>query len=592
MQKISFIACHYTPLIIFIFSCWGIGNFFHRLITNEYKNETSLESALFTVLGMGIYICFLQVLAISGHLDFISLAALVGVGLLLGATTVQSGIAKILIDIKDIKKTKSLSENTLLIIIFLIALPTIFRPLKPPGGWDALMYHLPHAKQWATTGTLSVNEWLRYPWFPFNIELLYSASMVLVDDIMPQLLNATAGWFVAFILYKLARQHFNFWIAGISVTIWLLLTKSSFAKADVDILLTLFIFAASVTFYFWLEKPNNYSWLFISSFFMGIAVGSKYQALIYLPIFFITLVYKERNWRKLALAFLFFLIPCIYWYARNVMLTGDPFNPFGGKLFGFTDWNLGDYESQFLDLKRVKGWPNWMLWPAIISLCNNGFRDILLKRAILTFCIYAFSIWFMVSQYPRYLLPAVPLIILLAANGWYWLLCKAIDCGKWLKFNGSFMNSHKLQSYVLAIIIILMFVDGISSTSKSWKNIAINSYMREKFLTKKDPTHSVLTYTNKNFKGKTYQFGLENKLFYLDNETWGDHFGPGRYRDYAALESKDLYDRFKHENFKNLLLHTGNWQTIDTKERFNCYFSKKYEVSPVKLYLINEQPLC
>ena len=593
MQKISYIIWHYASLIVFIFSCWGMGNCTHKLINYGYKNVTSLESAIVTVLGLGIYICFLQILSISGHLTFVWLAFLLGFGVLAGLMNLQSDFPIWLTNFKHFNIRKSLNESTLLIILFLIALPTILLPLRPPGGWDALMYHLPHAKQWATTGTLTVNEWLRYPWFPFNIELLYSASMVVMGDIMPQILNATAGWLIAFILYKLARQHSNFWVAGISVIIWLLLTRSFFDTADVDIGLTLFIFCASVTFYFWLEKQDNLFWLLVSCFFMGLAAGSKYQALMFLPIFFITLVYKERNWRKLQLAFICFLIPCIYWYARNVMLTGDPFNPVGGKLFGFTDWNLGDFEYQFADLERVKGWPSWLLLPAIISLINSGFKNLLFKRAIFSFCIFSFSIWLIASHYPRYLMPALPLIILLAADGWYWLFSKIINSNDQFKFIGSFIeNSQKLKYFLFIIVTILMSVDGLIRASSAWNRIAINSSVREKILLKKDSTNAVLIYTNTNFKGKTYQFGLENKQYYLENETWGDHFGPGRYRDYANLESNKLYEKLKQENFRNLLIHSGNWRTIDTKEGFDCFFSEVYEVIPVKLYVINEKPVC
>lgn len=48
------------------------------------------------------------------------------------------------------------------------ARPTLFAPLGPPISWDELMYHLPQARQWALSGQLSVNEWLRYPWFLYN----------------------------------------------------------------------------------------------------------------------------------------------------------------------------------------------------------------------------------------------------------------------------------------------------------------------------------------------------------------------------------------------------------------------------------------
>ena len=72
---------------------------------------------------------------------------------------------------------------------------------------------------------------------------------------------------------------------------------------------------------------------------MGVAVGSKYQALFFLPFLAMTLVLVDRRPSTLLLVLVCLVVPCGYWYARNAIMTGDPFNPLGGKLFGFTDWN-------------------------------------------------------------------------------------------------------------------------------------------------------------------------------------------------------------------------------------------------------------
>ena len=34
-----------------------------------------------------------------------------------------------------------------LLLLLLDTLPTLFAPLRPPLAWDALMYHLPHARE-------------------------------------------------------------------------------------------------------------------------------------------------------------------------------------------------------------------------------------------------------------------------------------------------------------------------------------------------------------------------------------------------------------------------------------------------------------
>ncbi|WP_426341208.1 hypothetical protein ACN9MZ_05305 [Pseudoduganella sp. S-14] len=63
----------------------------------------------------------------------------------------------------------------MLLLLALTVLPTLIAPLCPPLALD---------------GRLNVNGWLRYPWFPFNADLLFSAAMLTYDDVMSHLLSA------------------------------------------------------------------------------------------------------------------------------------------------------------------------------------------------------------------------------------------------------------------------------------------------------------------------------------------------------------------------------------------------------------------
>ena len=57
------------------------------------------------------------------------------------------------------------------------------------------------------TGHLGVNEWLRYPWLPYNFDLLFATALVLGNDVLPQLIHACTGWATAWLLYRLALQY-------------------------------------------------------------------------------------------------------------------------------------------------------------------------------------------------------------------------------------------------------------------------------------------------------------------------------------------------------------------------------------------------
>ena len=73
----------------------------------------------------------------------------------------------------------------------LVALPALMAPLAPPAAFDELMYHLPYARQVAQSGSLGIHEWLRYPWFPYNYNLLYAGALLVGDDVLTHFLGAS-----------------------------------------------------------------------------------------------------------------------------------------------------------------------------------------------------------------------------------------------------------------------------------------------------------------------------------------------------------------------------------------------------------------
>ena len=90
-----------------------------------------------------------------------------------------------------------------------------------------------------------------------------------------------------------------------------------------------------------------------------------------------------------ALALLCFLLPCGYWYVRNAVMTGDPFNPIGASLFGFTNWTAADYKEQFYDVRVHAALPNPLIWPVLLApFCALRKRSAAV-RAALVFCAWS-----------------------------------------------------------------------------------------------------------------------------------------------------------------------------------------------------------
>lgn len=221
--------------------------------------------------------------------------------------------------------------------------------------------------------------------------------------------------------------------------------------------------------------------------------GSKCQVLGLLPLFGAKLLWRHclqgpgwriRNeWPTWVGAALAFALPCIYWYGHNALLTGDPFNPLGGRLLGFTDWNLDGYLLQLQDLPNHAAWPHWALWPALAAPLLASLRRIPALRAAWLVAAYMALVWLLSSRYPRYLLPAYPHVNLLSAA----------VCVRWSRQLPVKPGQSLATVLVTSLVLTLEFI-GARSIAKSWPLIAPTSSARDAVLQQQVTGHRVWRY--------------------------------------------------------------------------------------------------
>jgi len=200
------------------------------------------------------------------------------------------------------------------------SLHLLIKPLQPPLAWDELTYHLPYARFWAEQGALAINEWLRYPLFAYNMDLLYAASMVLDNDVLPHLLHTfTAALTIALVL-GLAQRHMD-WRVGLVAAIGLLITtRPWWGTAYVDFAVMLFWSCAFATLAL-RHEHRDYRLSYLAAFLAGIAVGVKYQALLYLPVFSALALIVERRPGVIAKSTLILITVGGFWYVRNFLIS-------------------------------------------------------------------------------------------------------------------------------------------------------------------------------------------------------------------------------------------------------------------------------
>lgn len=581
ISKFGFLISHYAYLLIFIVSFLGIGHFILRKYIQFKFEDAVIDVALAIILGQGVFIVALQLLGVIGWLNMLCIGIVLVVGIAFSMVNYhrQNGVNKWLLS----STWRGLLVNEKLGILFLIlfALPTLLEPLRPPWPGDEIQYHMPHIKAWAESGQLTVNHWLRYPWFPYNYNLLYASAMVMQDDVLPHFFNAIAGWLIAIMIYRLGKKHFNAATACIAVFIWISPHRGEFGKVNVDMGLTLYVLASSLAYVAWATHLKNNKLLYLAAFLLGVAIGSKYQGLFLIPLFLAGMLVLTKNYRTWLIAVIFMMLPCIYWYVRNIIYAGDPFAPLGGKYFGFTDWNMADYVFQFEDLKQAASWPHPLLWPALCCLWLLKRPSLTLKFIAVILCVYFSVVWYLSSKYPRYLMPIMPWLALFAAE--YWRLAFSYISDHVLKL-------IKIKNAIIAVQALwaLLFMSALLSMGAfihyNWGNIAVNPSERIALLKREIKGFAVLEYANQHALGRIYNQGMSDRVYYAPQPIWGDVFGPWRYSDMVSSDAALFGQRLKRMNFDAVIVDEGLHNSLYQHPDFHQYFAVLFQNEGIQLY--------
>ena len=587
MEKIQFALAQYAQLAIFASSCYGMGRWATRRIgTDDLPILFNIPLAL--CIGMGVFILGMQILGILGALRPMGVLGL----LLLGMTGlvlswgcgVRQGRMQHAASRRDAAAAPTNWIQFLVPAAIIIEL--CLRPLAPPEAWDELMYHLPHARDWVLNGRLQVNEWLRYPLFPYNFNLLYAGGLVFGNDIFPHMVHAFAGALVIAAMFGIVAHYFGRAVATIASLLFVALLKGEFGNAYVDLGLTAFLFFSAACTLLWYER-RHFLLICIASFLLGVAAGIKYQALVFAPFIVIAIFWRERRLWKLLTLLLLFALPCAYWYIRNYLVSGDPFHPLGGSIFGYWGWDQKDMEYQVADIRRVYGWPGWHLWPAVgaIALWTRWKQPAF--RGVLIFSAYAFAVWMLTSHYPRYLVPAYPFLCTVAALA-------ITDSFQYAAGVSLVRSSARYRQVVLstgraALVILLaaLLLASMASATRQWQSIQANSHDRAAYLRKKIKSFEVAEFLRDYSGYRIVQLGLESDLYYLPPGTIGDVFGPGRYRDFLHLPPTDLAARIKSFEANALLLPTsGDASEVQKRHGFEQYFELVLNTAGAQLYAV------
>lgn len=578
LGKLLFIAEHYLVLAGCLVSCWGLGT----SVSPRDARQSLLGGWLALAVGMGVAICGLQALAIMGLLRPEAVYLLLSAGLAAALVQVFKAMPRPLAAWTAWWAPLPFFERGAVVLAGLFFASTLIAPMLPPAGSDAAMYHLPHAREWAATGALGYHGWLRYPWFPYNLDLPFAPALMLYDDIFAQVLAAWPGWLCAGLLFQVALRFTGVPGAAVAVIFWLQASRDHYAYAGVDLAVSLFVFGAYAAYLQARASDARAGWMAVSAFLLGVACGGKYQALVFVPLLLLALWGTDRRPATLLKAALAFAVPCVYWYARNALMTGDPFQPLGGKIFGFSDWNLADYQLQFADLKGHANWPIWYLWPMLLAPFSQAWHRHGEMRTLFGICAFVIAQWLFTSHYARYLLPAYPLMALLSVLGWCVVWTPLVQRLPFLHTPGAERQLRRLGWLLLAALMPLLG----SAWAKGFVHVSPTQAERDAYLRGRVQAYEALALLQDMPTAKIYQLGLDDAVYFSKKPLYGDVFGPWRYADFVGRPAPEFAARLKAAGFDTFIVRTEAAPGTESQPDFQRYFEPLLARNGIVVYRV------
>ncbi|CRI64591.1 conserved membrane hypothetical protein [Thiocapsa sp. KS1] len=564
LAKLAFALHQMTWLATYAIAAFGAGQ---RLLAPLAMADldAGLRTSLRIAAGIGVFVVVLFLLAATGLLvsNAVLLPVLAGLAAAAahGVSVVRSS-RRIPVWIRP--GQVSLRAWFWVLLILLSVIPLLTRALQIPFQFDELMYHLPTARDWAREGGLTVNESLRYPLSAFNFHLLYAAALVLGNDVFAHLIHAFAGVLVAVGVFSVGRRYFDRRVGFLAAVQTIVATLWFYETAYVDLGVGLFLFFGFAALALAREQRDA-RWIYVAAFFAGLAVGTKYQGLFYLPVLALLVLAVERRPSVLVRAALVLFFVGGYWYLRNLWVSGDPLHPIGGGLFGYWLWNADDLKTQYRDLDGVRGWPEWSLCVAAASVFFlKGSSGI--YRGMVAAALGSVLIWILVSGYPRYLVPVYPLLALLSA----FVFVRVFDLIGLGSGVGA-LSARLGRPWRVVLPSVLLLVIGFSyidDAKLGWGRIAPIAEARDALLRQRFAAYEILSDVDPDAGLRVFQLGFEGEIYYFPVPVIGDWFGPGRYSEVArrlgdgaqlaeylaSMDTNALLINRRHPSFADLAL--------------------------------------
>ena len=340
-------------------------------------------------------------------------------------------------------------------ILLLFLLIILGNGLLPPTAPDALLHHLAVPRWWAIEGSLAPFPWHEWSFYPALVNLGFTALLARGLESWTAAYHAlyllvTCGVLAGFAWHRF--RHHETAVVAFLLTLTLPLAVRLAAAPLADLGTALYTAAAFALIVYGVEARRLRSLLILGGFALGLALGTKYLALLttaaLLPALVLYLRRSGLRWgrtlRCLALVGASALLTCLPWAARNVWWTGNPLYPLMSGILRGTPAGRGLTEAVgagHLITGPESTWLELLLTPVMMLLFGrdadpahfDGVLSPLLLLCIIpawrlrrepwflflgaTTLLYAVGLASLSTARARYILPVLLPVIVLAARG-------------------------------------------------------------------------------------------------------------------------------------------------------------------------------
>jgi len=325
--------------------------------------------------------------------------------------------------------------------------------MLPPQHFDVREYHLQVPKEWFLNGRIDYLPHNVYGNMPLGSEVLSIPPMAIWPGendwwwgaLVGKTILAVFGLLTAWALYLAGRRWFSDTVAVVAPilflgTPWILHVCFN---GLIEIAVGFYTLMAVYAVLLWRQHSERLAWVGLTGFLAGSAVACKYPAMLFVVVpllAYLALQASRRRGIVMAVFLVAVFLGCGLWFAKNLVLTGNPTYPLFGSWFGDGAVTVArqEYWQQAHQVPRDPAGHRYslsQLWgslshfaggspwqsPLLIPLAVIGLGGVRRRREALwiaALVAYTLLAWWLVThRIERFWVPVLPLLALLAGLG-------------------------------------------------------------------------------------------------------------------------------------------------------------------------------